>query len=149
MQNARPNPDLAAAIQEELALDRAFQRHAANLAARQSGVCWSGPPVPDPPVRSPQAIEAAARERLKRHQTWLAQETTAYLQAMIDLQTSARTLHGLAERGREAWSRGLAGDLPWAESLNRDIRNHLPKLRKALTRSRRALQALQSEASPS
>lgn len=149
MQNAERHPELAAAIEEELALDRAFQRHTASLAARQSGVCWSGPPVPDLPARSPRAIEIAARERLTRHQTWLAQDTTAYLQAMIDLQASARALHSLAERGREAWSRGLTGDLPWAEELILDMRTHLPRVRHALFRSRQAIQALRSSTSTS
>ena len=144
MQNPSRTPGLSAAIEEERALDRAFHRHAANQAARQSGVCWSGPPVPAALDRTPEEIEAAARSRLKRHQTWLAQETTTWLQAMIDLQVFARRLHGLAERGRETWSRGLPGDLEGAEALTFRIQDQTCDLKQALNRARSALQALRT-----
>jgi hypothetical protein len=144
MQNPSRTPGLSAAIEEERALDRAFHRHAANQAARQSGVCWSGPPVPAALDRTPEEIEAAARSRLKRHQTWLAQETTTWLQAMIELQALARGLHGLAERGREAWSRGLNDELAGADDLTHRIQDQIPVLRQALNRARSALQALQN-----
>lgn len=137
------SPDLAAAMEEERALDRAFQHHAGERAAQQSGVCWSGPPVPSALARSPREIETAARARLKRHQTWLAQDTTAWLQAMIDLQTTSRTLHGLAERGRETWSRGLPGELTGARDLSLRIRDHILPMLQALDRADAALQALQ------
>jgi len=130
-------------MEEERALDRAFQHHAGERAARQSGVCWSGPPVPSALERSPREIETAARARLKRHQTWLAQDTTAWLQAMIDLQTATRTLHGLAERGREIWSRGLPGELTGAGELSVRIREHILPMLKAMDHADAALQALQ------
>ena len=144
MQSSSNSPELAAAIEEERALDRAFQRHAAEQSARQSGVRWSGPPVTAPLDRTPDEIEAAARARQKRHQTWLSQETTTWLQAMIDLQAFARHLHGLAERGRETWSRGLPGDLDGAEALTLKIEDQAPDFIQALNRARSALRALQT-----
>ena len=144
MQNPSGPPDLAEAIEEERALDRAFQRHAANLATRQSGVCWSGPPVAPCLDRSPDEIEAAARARLRRQQAWLARDTTTWLQAMIDIQTSARDLNGMAERGRETWSRGLSGELEGAEQLVGQIRDQIPALKQALDRAHGALEALRT-----
>jgi hypothetical protein len=99
--------------------------------------------VPSALERSPREIETAARARLKRQQTWLAQDTTAWLQAMIDLQTTARSLHGLAEWGREIWSRGLPGELTGAGHLSLRMREHIGPMLQALDRADAALQALQ------
>jgi hypothetical protein len=87
----------------DLADERAWRREA----ARNRGVCWSGPPLEPPRPRSEEDRVTAARTRHQALQDWRASPAGRYLAAVSRAQQAAEAAHLAGESARAAVARGF------------------------------------------